>query len=108
MFVTFRGYPASVFLMNGELILLMIYPKLHWEIAWRVRWMDDRGHRYLLASAATQSLLTAPERKSADISIVEPARPGFVGSMSRSNRASAGQHLGRGRAPNPGRLYVLG
>jgi hypothetical protein len=86
----------------------MIYPQLHWETAERVRWMEDRGHRYLLASAATQSLLTTPERKFADISIVEPARPGFVGSMSRSNRASAGQHAGRGRAPNPGRPNVPG
>ena len=39
-----------------------------------------------------QSLLTDPECKPAGISMVETARPGGEGLMSRSNRAASGPH----------------
>jgi hypothetical protein len=74
----------------------------------RVRWMNDRGHRYLLACVATQSLLTAPERKPADISIVETARPGSEGVDVPLASDECRQHPGRGRAPNPGQPNVPG
>ena len=44
-----------------------------------------------------QSLLTDPERKPAGISIVDVARPGGEGLMSRANQAASGPALGRGR-----------
>ena len=55
-----------------------------------------------------QSLLTDPECKPAWASIVETVRPCVEGPWSRSSRASARRHPGRGRAASPSLPYVPG
>jgi hypothetical protein len=71
----------------------------------------DGGLRPLLSPRFCCYAITPNRAPSASL-LIFPSwnlpRPGFVGSMSRSNRASAGQHPGRGRAPNPGRPNVPG
>jgi hypothetical protein len=53
--------------------------------------MDERSRPSLSPRFCCYAITpNAPERKPADISMVETARPGFEGSMFRSNRTSAG------------------
>ena len=55
-----------------------------------------------------QSLLTDPECKPADISIVDTARPGSEGLMSRANRAASGPHWDAAGSAIPTQPYAPG
>jgi hypothetical protein len=56
----------------------------------------------------TQSLLTDPECKPAGISIVDVARPGGEGLMSRANRAASGPHSDAAGSAIPIQPYAPG